>query len=308
MSTDWPRALKAASGPIRKDKLDGAILGMGQWGAQMGALSARNLVTPDMMTGLTLFILGHQPRGSAKQEIPGAGGGVAGGVWVRERHTIVQPLDRDDAFSVIGESVGRHVHKGRRYGTNRSETRNAAGELVARNLTTGLLAYKVEDGLADMLEGENPDLIEAPGPDWTHASENPHQGALRALNQGQALSMGDVFVSLKMMEVRDTKKPDNPIHSDPELARKAGLEKPLAGGSHVLAFPMELIMSHCGPMSLLYGAAVDARWKVPVYADTLVHPKATVRDVRDDLVVFDVEVVLDGGAVAMVGTVQVPLA
>ena len=76
----WPRPLKDAHGPMRSDKLEGAAIGMGDWGIESRALAAEGWVPPDMMTGLTLFVLGSQPKGKSKQAMPGAGGGVAGGV------------------------------------------------------------------------------------------------------------------------------------------------------------------------------------------------------------------------------------
>ncbi len=307
--TDWPRPLTDAQGPIRTDKLDGAAEGMGEWGTETRALAAEGIVPPDMMTGLTLFLLSSQPRNpEKKQKIPGGGGGVAGGVWVRERFTIHQPLARDDAFTVRGASEGRHVHKSRRYGTNSCETLNAAGERVATNLTTGLLAYKVQEGLADGVEGRAPDEVEAPQPDWTAAAGNPCREQLLALEEGAELGGAAVRVGLDLMEARDTKKPDNPIHSDPELAKKAGLARPIAGGSHVLAFALEVIMAEVGRQSLLHGAHFDVRWKAPVYADTVIHPHARVTEVRDDRVVFDIDAVLESGATAMTGQVVVPIA
>jgi acyl dehydratase len=282
---------------------------MGDWGQESRALAADGLVPPDMMTGLTLFLLSNQPRDPDRgQAIPGGGGGVAGGVWVRERFTIHQPLARTDVFTVSGESVGRHVHKGRRYGTTRSETFDAAGERVATNLTTGLLAYRVQEGLADSLEGTAPDSIEVAGPDWHAAQANPSRDRLAALRAGDAFGGESVFVSLAMMEARDTKRPDNPIHSDPELARKAGLARPIAGGSHVLAFALEVLMQATGRHALLHGAAFDVRWKAPVYADTAIRPHVSVATAAPDQVVFDVDAMLDSGATAMTGRIVVPLA
>ena len=309
MTSAWPKQLAPAHGPMRTDKLDGAAAGMGRWGVQTRALAGEGLVPPDMMTGLTLFLLSSQKRESgSKQTIPGGGGGVAGGVWVRERFTIHRPLQRDEAFTVSGEAVGRHVHKGRRYGTNRCQTRNAAGELAATNLTTGLLAYKVEAGLADALEGQSPDEIDAPRPDWTVAASNPCLAQLQALQEGQHFNGEPVRVGLDLMEARDTKTPDNPIHSDPQLAKKAGLEKPIAGGSHVLAFVLEVIMAHAGRHSLLHGANFDIRWKAPVYADLTIIPQVSVAAVNDTQVVFDIDATLESGATAMTGIVTVPLA
>ena len=302
----WPRPLHDAAGPVRSDKIDGAAEGMGVWGPETRALIDDGYVPPDIMTGLTLFLLGSQPR-DRNQKVLGAGGGVAGGVWVRERNTIHRPLGRDDVFTVTGESEGRHVHKGRRYGTTRCQTHNAAGELTATNLTTGLLAYRVEEDLEDSLEGEDPDTITSPEPDWTHAGSNRCGAKLRELSVGQALGGYELPVTLAMMEARDTKKPDNPIHSDPEIAKKAGLEKPIAGGSHVLAFALEPIMAFAGRDVLLYGSSFDIRWKAPVYADLVIRPHARVAAITDDRITFEVDAILASDAVAMVGTVTVPL-
>lgn len=314
MASAWPKALQDAGGPMRADKLDGAALGMGEYGAQTRALAEEGLVPPDMLTGLTLYILGHQPRGNdRKQRIPGAGGGVAGGVWVRERFTLYRPLERDDAFTVRGHALGRHVHKGRRYGTNGCSTWNQAGELVARNLTTGLLAYAVDEGLVDQIEGENPDEIDVPGADHSRAADNPCLPALQSMREGQVLGGDAVYVSLALMEARDTKKPDNPIHSDPELAKKAGLARPIAGGSHVLAFVLEPLLAAAGRHALYYGAAFDVRWKAPVYADTTMVPEVRVRAADEHKVVFDLSALLpedDPGQaprLAMTGQVTVPL-
>ena len=146
----WPKTLAPASGPLRLEKLDGAREGMGQFGPETQALHDDGFLPPELMTGLTLFILSNQPRNPSKrQAIPGGGGGVAGGVWVRERFTIHRPLGRSEPFTVTGESVGRHVHKGRRYGTNTCRTLNADGHPAAHNITTGLLSYRVNDDLGD---------------------------------------------------------------------------------------------------------------------------------------------------------------
>ncbi len=308
MTDTWPKTLRPAAGPMRADKLDGAAQGMGRYGEQTRALAAEGLVPPDMMTGLTLFLLSSQPRDPEQRKaMPGGGGGVAGGVWVRERFTIHRPLARDEAFSVAGESVGRHVHKGRRYGTNRCETVNAAGDRVASNITTGLLAYKVQQGLQDGIEGVDPDTLDGAAADWRSAPHNPCLAQLKALQEGEEFGGHEVLVGLDLMEARDTKKPDNPIHSDPELARKAGLSKPIAGGSHVLSFALEVIMQQAGAHSLLHGAAFDIRWKAPVYADSVMYPRARVAEKTDDRVVFDVDATLESGATAMVGQVTVPL-
>ncbi|MGD8832680.1 MAG: MaoC family dehydratase [Pseudomonadales bacterium] len=309
MTAPWPRPLEDVRGPIPAEKLDGAAAGMGDWGPETRALAADGLVPPDMLTGMTLFLLARQPRDPEReQQIPGGSGGVAGGVWVRERYTIHRPLARDDAFIVRGASEGRHVHKGRRYGTTTSETWNAAGERVASNLTTGLLAYKVEEGLADGIEGRAPDDLTAPAPDAAAARDNPCRERLASLTAGEILGGYPVTVSLALMAARDTENPENPIHSDPEIARRAGLSRPIAGGSHVLAFALEPILARAGRMSLFYGVCFDVRWKAPVYADRVIQPSAQVLEALADRVVFGVEAALEDGTIAMTGRVAVPMA
>ncbi|MEM7017595.1 MAG: MaoC family dehydratase [Pseudomonadota bacterium] len=308
MKETWPKQLQEAHGPMRADKLDGAAEGMGEWGKESRALAIEGIVPPDMMTGLTLFILTQQPRDpDKKQKIPGGGGGVAGGVWVRERFTIHRPLGRDEIFTVHGASIGRHIHKGRRYGTTSSETFSASGERAATNLTTGLLQYRAEEGLGDMVEGQSPDSVSAPTLDWTAALNNPCLDQLSQLNEGQVFGGYPVLVGLNLMEARDTKKPDNPIHSDPELAKKAGLTKPIAGGSHVMSFALEVVMQQAGRHSLLHGAYFDIRWKTPVYADLVIRPHAHVIEKNDKQVVFEIDAILDSGATAMTGQVAIPL-
>ena len=304
----WPKVLVPAMGPMRADKVEGAAQGMGTWGPQCQALFDEGYLQPDLLTGLTLFILGNQPRDpSQKQEIPGAGGGVAGGVWVRERFTIHRPLKRDEVFSITGTSVGRHVHKGRRYGTNASLTLDAQGHLAGSNLSTGLLSYKTQEGLADSVDGQFPDTIEVAGPDWSVADNNPCLDALRGLHAGDAFGGQALVLGIDLMQIRDTKNPDNPIHSDPELARKAGLTRPIAGGSHVLAFPLEVLLAAVGRHALFHGAAIDVRWKAPVYADLTIVPSVRVRSASDHLIVFDADVRIVDGPVAMQATISIPL-
>ncbi|MEM7100204.1 MAG: MaoC family dehydratase [Pseudomonadota bacterium] len=305
---DWPKPLKPTTGPLRQDKIDGAYEAMGQWGDATRKLQSRELVPPDMMCGLTLFLLGSQPRDTTRTpEIPGAGGGVAGGVWVRERYIIRRPLGRYEAFSVSGENVGRHVHKGRRYGTNVSLTMGPDGEDVGANITTGLLQYKVQEGLQDQVEGIAANHLKDFVPDRAAAASNPHVEQLRSLVAGEDLSGPRMQISLAMMQARETAQSDNPIHSDPEMAKRAGLSEPIAGGSHVLAFPLEAILHRCGPESLLYGSVFDIRWKSPVMADVPVTPKVVVVEASTAQVSLDVSMQRDDGVAAMTGQIQIPL-
>lgn len=313
-AAQWPRPLQPATGPFRPDKIDGALLGMGDYGDATRALGAKGLLQPDMITGMTLFLIANQPRpasSGAKGEGASSSNGVSGGVWVRERFTIHAPVDRNDPFTVTGEATGTGVRKGRRYSTTSSVSVNAAGERIASNLTTGLLTYRADPDLADSHDGIPTEDTRAPEADWAAASHNPHLDVLRSASVGDVHGGEAVHLSLEMMAARDTENPDNPIHSDIEAAKKTGLKRPIAGGSHVLAMPLEAIMRSFGPEALLHGAFFDVRWKAPAEDGVDLLPSATVAatgpdEAARDRLVFDLKVDLVGGPTAMVGTVVVP--
>ncbi len=324
MSSEWPQPLQPVTGPFAPARIDGASEGMGDHGPATRSLVARGLVPPDLICGMTLFLIARQPPkprpadtepGEQASRKKGASG-VAGGVWVRERFTVHRPLDREHPFAVTGEAVGRHVRKGRRYGTTASRAVDADGRPVATNLTTGLLSYRPEPGLADQVEGQPADEIPTPGPDHGAAAANPHRATLANVEVGDRYGGEELTVSLAMMAARDTENPDNPIHSDPEEAKRAGLSRPIAGGSHVLAFAIEPLLAAWGDEALSHGAAFDIRWKAPTEADAAIVATATVASVTPPSetagpagaeIVVDLEVTLVDGPVAMVGTVTVPV-
>lgn len=306
MTTSWPQTLQPVTGPFSPARIDGAADGMGGHGPTTRALIGDGLVPPDLICGMTLFLLARQPRHPRSPSGPKPASGVAGGVWVRERFTVHRPLGREDPFVVTGEAIGRHVRKGRRYGTTTSRSVDSAGRAVATNLTTGLLSYRPDPDLADEVEGRPADEIPTPGPDHGAVADNPHLDALARVTSGQRFGGDELVVTLAMMAARDTTNPDNPIHSDPEEAERAGLSRPIAGGSHVLAFAIEPLLAAWGAGSLSHGAAFDIRWKAPTESDAAIVPTASVGPVSDTEIVVDVEVTLAGGPVAMVGTVTVP--
>ncbi len=310
---EWPQPLHPVQGPFSEARIAGAAEGMGEHGPATKSLAAAGLVQPDLITGMTLFLLARQPRPEPSADSPESpakpkkASPIAGGVWVREQFTIHRPLAADDAFTVTGESTGRYVKKGRRYGTTRSQSHDSDGRLTASNLTTGLLSYKAEEGRDDQVEGLPLEQTPGPDADWSVAAANPHLDAIRSAQVGQTLGLQTMTLSLAMMAARDTAQPDNPIHSDPEEARRAGLARPIAGGSHVLAFAIEPLLAAWGPQALSHGTKFDIRWRAPTEADAVIVPKAVVTAVEADRVTVDVEVTLDAGPVAMVGSLTVPL-
>ncbi len=309
MAATWPQQLEDAVGPFSAERIDGAAKGMGDHGRVTRSLVENGSVQPDLLTGMTLYLLARQPRPAPDPSAASRpkASPIDGGVWVREQFTIHRPLAREDRFVVSGASTGRYIRKGRRYGTTTAQARNQAGALVTTNLTTGLLAYKVHDDLADSVEGLP--LADTPTPDADHsvAHANPHLDQLRSAKSGQRLGGEPVVVSLAMMAARDGASPDNPIHSDPAAAKAAGLDRPIAGGSHVLAFALEPILATFGAESLFHGALIDARWKAPTHAEATIVPNVVVTDVAADHIQLTLDVLLEDSSTAMTGSITIPL-
>ena len=307
MARTYPYALAPVHGPFPADKLAGAADGMGTYGDATRELVANGVVQPDLICGMTLALISDQPsfRGPTPRT-DGKVSGTDGGVWVRERFTIHRPVAVDDAWTVEGEATGTYVRKGRRYNTTISRSVGADGARFATNLSTGLNAYRPDPDLPDSEDGTPVAETPTPEPDRTAAANNPHLDALRALAVGDRFGDVDVPMTLAMMAARDTKNPNNPIHSDPEAARKAGLRRPIAGGSHVLAFALEAVMAGVGVEVLLHGSTTDVRWKAPTEDGAMIVPSAVVASTDESGVVFDLQVDLRDGPTAMVGSLIVP--
>ena len=301
----WPHALEPVHGPIKAQRFVGVRNGMGEAAPAIVGLMDRGFVPPDLFCGMTLTLLSGQPR-TPRLDSEGKASATDGGVWVREQFTCHRPIPAVEKFEINGFSTGRYVKRGRRYGTNTSETRSTTGELLSTNMTTGLLAYKVEEGLEDEAVGIPYDDTPAPQPDHSRAASNPHRAALSAASVGDVLGASDVLVSLAMMAARDTENPDNPIHSDIEKAKAAGLERPIAGGSHVLAFALEPILAAWGDDVLFHGSRIDVRWKAPTHCDVHITPTVSVVEASADTVRLSAEVVLESGATAMVADIEIP--
>ncbi len=306
----WPQPLHTVDGPLSPARVEGAAAGMGDHGPATRDLIESGTLSPDQLCGMTLFLLARQRAAAPAASGPGPSGRtkaspIEGGVWVREQFTIHRPLSRTDPFSVEGASTGRFVRKGRRYGVTTSRTRDSAGNHVTTNLTCGLLSYRADAG-DDQVEGQHLDNTPAPQVDDPQAIRNPHLDALAAVEAGQVFGGEPMMLSLAMMAARDTENPDNPIHSDPEAAKAAGLAVPIAGGSHVLSFALEPLLAAWGPHALHHGAHFDVRWRAPTEAGAEIVPRAVVAAADDGRLTIEVSVTLGSGVTALTGTVTVP--
>ena len=301
--SDLPHPLVPFRGVFPEPISQGAADGMGPWSGPARALIAAGIVPPDVLTGMTLHLLATQPRrpsrGGARPK-----GAIEGGVWVREQVTYHAPMRIGEEIEIRGEAVQRYSLRGRRYGVNRSETRGADGRLLVTSVTTGLLQYRKEPGLADAVEGTE---VHAPAADAEAAAGNPSLQRLAAVRVGDVVAGDEALVTLEMMRARDAHRDDNPIHTDPAVAAREGLAAPIAGGSHVLAFLQAALMAEWGGEALLHGAHFDVRWKGQTHAGTTVRPRATVRRM-DPAIELDLEIegpertALTGRAVVPLGT------
>jgi hypothetical protein len=143
-------------------------------------------------------------------------------------------------------------------------------------------------------------------PDAAGALRNPVLDVLRARSVGERIEGEPVEMSIERLRDRDGPEPANPIHSDPEAARRAGLDVPIAGGAHVLAFVQEIVLQAWGLDALSHGAHIDVRWISPVRAGSRIVPSVQVTDTGAALLELAFEVRCDG-APACVGQIAIPV-
>ncbi|MFP8874578.1 MAG: hypothetical protein VCB42_08620, partial [Myxococcota bacterium] len=203
-STPLPRSLVSLEGSLPAELLEGCVAGLGSRAGPVREMVDAGLVPPDALTGLTLYLLAHQPRRPREPREGGQPrGAIEGGVWVREQVTYHSPLASSDAVTIAGRSVARFVRRGRRYGVTLCETHHAEGRRVASNCTTGLLSYRKDPELADQRVGIPEDELSIPGPDGQFAADNPCLPRLREVREGEVLSRKPIHVTLEMMRLRD---------------------------------------------------------------------------------------------------------
>jgi acyl dehydratase len=300
-----PQELAPFRGVIEARLCQGAVAGLGDRGGPVRTLFEAGLVPPDVLTGMTLHLLASQPRrpradGGAKR------GAVSGGVWVREQVTYHAPMRVGEEVTISGESLRRFVRNGRRYGVTRSVTIGEEGRLLVSSCTTGLLSYRRDPALAEEEEGVPERDLGPPEVERGAAFANPCLERLRALEVGEVVETGPVLVTLEMMRWRDAGRNDNPIHTDPEVARREGLVAPIAGGSHVLAFLQAALMDAWGTEALLHGAHFDVRWVGQTRAENRIAARAEVTGVSSDELVCALEIRGEDRPV-LLGTLSLPV-
>jgi acyl dehydratase len=254
----YPYALSPFRGPLPEEFLERTLRSLGPQAHASRALFDAGFVPPDVLTAITLFLLTSQPR--PKPDPTERPSSIAGGVWTQEQITYHRPMRIGEKIEIQGEIARRWARAGRRFSVTTSQTRDAQGRLLVSGCTTGLVQYRRDPDLADEEEGRPESDVVRPAPDAAAASANPSLEALRALRESDRIVGPSSEVSLQQMQAREGERALNPIHSDPEAARQAGLDAPIVGGGHVLAFLQEMLMQAWGPEALLHGAHFDVRW------------------------------------------------
>ncbi len=306
----YPFVLSPVAGAHALAHVRNAVASLGGEGSS--DLIDAGWVPADVLFPQTLVLLVGQPRAAAEpgSDPRGKDSAVAGGVWVREQSTLHRPVGIGEPFVVEGALAGQYARKGRLYSISTSATRSESGELLVTSRTTGLVRYRADPDLADFEVGLGESDVShnglQAGPDWKSADRNPCAAVLRTARKGDSVSGPICEVTLEMMRARDGGRSANPIHTEPEAARRAGLAAPIAGGPHVFAFAQALLMREFGAELLLHGAYVDVRWRAPVHAGQSVTASVQVSNVATDRVGFDLRVEREG-VVAMTGSAIVPL-
>ena len=286
--------LQPVTGPFDPERVADACEGLGDYGRATRQLYDRGFVPPDVLMGMAITLLAGQPLRHPRTAEDDLASPIEGGVWVREQVTIHRPCRIDEPWTITGGTVRRFVRKGRRYAVNVARTEAPDGSVIVSNCMTSLISYRADESLADRAEGFAEADVPAPMAD-------PRNPRVVEATQGVERS-STVEMTATLLQRRDGKRPLNPIHSDPERARKAGLAAPIAGGSFIAAFALELLMREWGPDALLHGAHLDKQWTSPTHAGDIIAPRVVVSPVTDDLVTVAVTV----DPAKMRGTITIP--
>lgn len=95
------------------------------------------------------------------------------------------------------------------------------------------------------------------------------------------------------------------IHTDDEIARKAGLPRAVATGRHPVCFIAELMADHLG-MGFIEGGEIEVSFVKPIFPGDALRLAATLRERREEegaaLLLFDVALTNQDGAVVTLGT------
>lgn len=210
--------------------------------------------------------------------------GAYGGLHTKAVIDYIAPLRVGEQVVLTGTHVAKYVRKGRRYRTLLSQAVRPDGMVIARLLATETVLYDV---------AERPDEGNVPN-HW--ASQLPHvEGAVPDdavyAQPGQAIREGTVLgplvrgISIEQSVVFSgypfawaQEKPSavrQSLHTNPEVAKKAGYSAPVAQGLICAAHHTSLLLDHFGTR-LMRGGQVSLAFVSPVLVGSTLHSHAIV--------------------------------
>lgn len=211
--------------------------------------------------------------------------GAYGGLHTRAVIDYLAPLAVGERVTLTGTHVGKYVRKGRRYRTLLSQAVRDDGLVIARLLATETVFYDVTD---------RPDEGDIP-PHW--ASQLPHvdgrspDPAAPRARPGQPLEAGMVLgpiareVSIEQSVVfsgypfswaqDQAVAVRQSLHTNPDVAKKAGYPAPVAQGLLCAAHHTSLLLDHFGPR-VTRGAQLALSFVSPILVGTTLHSHALV--------------------------------
>lgn len=211
--------------------------------------------------------------------------GAYGGLHTKAVIDYLAPLAIGERVSITGTHVAKYVRKGRRYRTLLSQAVRHDGLVIARLLATETVLYDVTDR-SD--EGDIPNH-------W--ASQLPHvdgrapDSSARQASPGAPLEQGMVLgpiardVSIEQSVVFSgypfswaQEKPvavRQSLHTNPDVAKKAGYPAPVAQGLLCAAHHTSLLLNQFGSQ-VTRGAQLALSFVSPILVGTTLHSHAVV--------------------------------
>lgn len=210
--------------------------------------------------------------------------GAYGGLHTKAVIDYLAPLGVGEHVTVTGTHVAKYVRKGRRYRTLLSQAVRQDGVVVARLLATETVLYDVTDRPD---EGEIPKhwASQMPQVDGAIPDNAPRATPGMPVHAGMVLGPIARDVSIEQSVVFSgypfSWAQDKPLavrqslHTNPEIAKKAGYAAPVAQGLLCAAHQTSLLLDQFGER-VHHGAQIALSFVSPILVGTTLHSHAIV--------------------------------
>lgn len=215
--------------------------------------------------------------------------GAYGGLHTKAVIDYAAPLAIGEHVTITGTHIAKYARKGRRYRTLLSQAVRKDGTVVARLLATETVLYDVTD---------RPDEGEIPK-HW--ASQLPHVDGeiptnavnartgrqvepgmvLGPMSRNITLEQSVIFSGYPFSWAREQPVAlRQSLHTNPDIAKKAGYPAPVAQGLMCAAHHTSLLLDHFGER-VTRGAQLALSFVSPVLVGTILNSHAIADDERD---------------------------